>query len=230
MLFYVKVMLHMKSFLFLVVVVLCMLLVLSKKHVEHYVGNLRVADDLDNKRAVKQALKKICNEKGYTWRELPGGEFVYDCKHTKETCLNESVYPTPDDVVPRYYEWRDKDSEDAKEAAQLESTTPLLSAQMGASSDYRRGEDVRATEGVCVMGNEGFRKFCENEKLRYDSSTGKCFTTLEYCRPKLLAFCNGDCFEPPSGMILSKIFGTTLGRSLGQASWIDQTVMAACAK
>jgi hypothetical protein len=197
--------------------------------IEQYVGNLRVADELDNKRAVKEALKKLCTEQGYEWKELPGGEFVYDCKHTQKTCLNESVYPTPsgENVVPRYYEWRDRDNEDTKEVVQLESTSPLLSFQMGDSSDYRRGEDIRSTEGICVMGNEPFRKFCEDENLRYDSSTGKCYTTLPYCTPKLLAFCNGDCFEPPAGMILSKVFGTTLGRSLG-LGFGDGMVMSGC--
>jgi hypothetical protein len=29
-----------------------------------------------------------------------------------------------------------------------------------------------------------------------------------------LGFCNNDCFEPPGGMILLKVFGNTLGKSL----------------
>jgi len=195
---------------------------------EHFSGQLRVADELDHKRAMKYALKKMCEENGYVWKEFPGSEFVYDCKHTKSTCLSESVYPTQPNHVPQYYEWRSAVTEDYKSVASLESTSGLLSGMMNQSTDYKRQDDIQSNDGICILGAEPFRKFCEDEKLSYNTDTGRCVTTKEYCLPKLMAFCKNDCFETPTRLVLSKVFGTTLGRTLGSSSLIDTAIMAAC--
>jgi hypothetical protein len=188
---------------------------------ENYVGNLKVASELDKKRAVKYALERLCKKKGYRWIQ-GGDEFVYDCKHTKETCEQESVYPTPKDEPLRYYEWRNNKNEEFFETGEglVEyGTGRLLSASVGVgqSSDFSRKEDITRSDGVCILGNENFRNFCEKEDLRYDKSDGKCYTTQPYCNKRLLAFCNEDCFEPPGSMVLTKVFGTTIGRSIGMA-------------
>lgn len=199
---------------------------------EKYVGSLRVGTELDNKKAVKYALEMMCKKRGYTWVQ-GGDEFVYDCKHTKETCERESIYPTSEDpnTIPKYYEWRKNGEEEFYETGEglVEyGTGRLLSATMGDSSAYSRKEDVLKNEGVCIIGNESFRKFCEEEELRYDKDNGKCYVSEPYCNKRALAFCNGDCFEPPFTMITSKVFGTTIGRSFGAAE--TAITQAACPK
>lgn len=198
---------------------------------ENYVGNLRAANELDRKRAVKYGLEMMCKKRGYKWVQ-GGDEFVYDCKHTKDTCENESVYPTPNTpyAVPKYYEWRDSSDEEFFETGEAlveAGTGRLLSSTVGQSSDFSRKEDVIRSDGVCILGNEPFRKFCEGENLRYDQNTGKCYTTKPYCNKRLLAFCDDDCFEPPVGMVLSAVFGSTLGRSVGTV-FGDSIYVAAC--
>lgn len=77
----------------------------------------------------------------------------------------------------------------------------------------------------CIIGNEGFREFCEKEGLAYEPETGKCKTTRPYCLSKGLPFCNGDCYVPPVQWLSEQIFGTTLGRTIAQASperWITE--------
>lgn len=202
--------------------------------VEPYVGNLRVMTELDKKRAAKYALEETCKAGGYIWVQ-GGDEFIYDCKHSKQTCERDSIYPTPDteDAIPQYYEWRDKNASEAQEAAKLAeqfSTGRMLSSKTGDSSDitdrdYVLNQDIG---GLCILGNESMRKICEDEGLRYDKNTGQCFTTKEYCYPKLLAFCNGDCFQPPTSYISEQVFGKTLGRSIGQLGVWDQVIKAAC--
>jgi hypothetical protein len=201
------------------------------KNIETYVGNLKVATDLDKKRAAKYAMEQMCKKKGYIWVQ-GGNEFVYDCKHSKQTCERDSIYPTPDseDAIPQYYEWRDVNSPEAQEAAKLAeefSTGRMLSSQMGQSSDITDRDYVLNKDigGLCILGNEAMRKMCENEGLRYDKSNGKCFTTMEYCYPKQLAFCDGDCFQPPVSYLSQQVFGKTLGRSLARGVGIDSIEM-----
>jgi hypothetical protein len=207
---------------------------LPKKKYETYVGNLKVATDYDMKRAAKYALEQMCKKKGYIWVQ-GGPEFVYDCKHSKETCERDSIYPTPDtdEAIPQYYEWRDMNSDEAQEAAKLAEefgTGRTLSSTLGDSTDISDSDYVldRDIGGLCIVGNEPMRKLCEDEGLRYDKSNGKCFTTKEYCYPRLLAFCNGDCFEPPASYISGKVFGKTLGRIMGQTSGLDQIIKFTC--
>ena len=52
---------------------------------ETYVGNLKVATDYDMKKAAKFAIEQTCKKKGYIWVQ-GGQEFVYDCKHSQQTC------------------------------------------------------------------------------------------------------------------------------------------------
>jgi len=207
---------------------------LRKSVRETYVGNLKVATDYDMKKAAKFAIEQTCKKKGYIWVQ-GGQEFVYDCKHSQQTCERDSIYPTPDteDAIPRYYEWRDINSPEAQEAAKLAEefgTGRMLSSKLGDSTDITDSDYVldRDIGGLCILGNEAMRKMCENEGLRYDKSNGKCFTTKEYCYPKLLAFCDGDCFQPPASYVSEQVFGKTIGRSMGQASWLDHLIQQTC--
>lgn len=199
----------MNNLLLIIIIIITIILIsVNYKKKEHL---LTVATENDELRAQKHALKKMCEENGYTWTQYEN-EFAYDCKHTKETCLGDSVYPTKSDDIPKYYEWRDSQSPDYKEVIRLESSSGILSSKVGASGDLQSG--IGSGNGMCIMGLEAFRKWCEDEKMRYDPTNGQCYTTKPYCQKKLLGFCNGDCFEPPGGMILSKIFGKTLGQSI----------------
>lgn len=191
---------------------------------ETYVGNLKVATDYDMKKAAKFAIEQMCKKKGYIWVQ-GGQEFVYDCKHSQQTCERDSIYPTPDtdEAIPQYYEWRDINSSEAQEAAKLAEefgTGRMLSSQLGDSTDITDRDYVldRDIGGLCILGNEAMRKTCQDEGLRYDKSNGKCFTTQEYCYPKLLAFCDGDCFQPPLSYVSEQVFGKTLGRSFARAT------------
>lgn len=192
----------------LLLILLVFFLLKKKKEKETYVGNLRVITPLDKKRALKYALKQICEEKGYKWYDDASNEFIYDCRHTKETCENESIYPTPEDQIPQYYEWRDSDSPD------------------GETIEKRIPPTVQKPDGYCIMGNEEFRKLCLKEDLVYNTSNGECKTTKPYCNSKLLAFCDNDCYEPPNTMVLSKLFGNTLSRTLTATT--TQLINLAC--
>ena len=180
---------------------------------------LTVATELDHKRALKYALKKKCESSGYQWVEL-GDEFSYDCKHTKQTCLKDSIYPTPEGKFPQYYEWREPNSTDAQLMAERRSVSQdyreqqALSQNFGSSINLSKDQINSQYSGVCILGNEPFRKVCEDEKLQYDPSTGKCKTTEAYCISKGLPFCNGDCYNPPNSWLMEQILGTTLGRTL----------------
>lgn len=186
-------------------------------------SNARVATELDDKRATKHALKNFCLNKGYKWNEYDD-EFMYDCVYTKEKCLKESIYPTNDNQPLMYFEWRESNTEDAKSIQK--SSIQLLSSNAGNNS--RNNVTGKIDGGVCIAGTEEFRKFCQSEKLRYDPSTGKCLTTKQYCLPKLMAYCNEDCFEPPGAMVLSKVVGTTIGRALGTIMPADLITRLAC--
>lgn len=193
---------------------------------------LTVATELDHKRALKYALKKKCETSGYQWVEL-GDEFSYDCKHTKQTCLKDSVYPTPEDKFPQYYEWREPNSKDAQLMAERRSMSQDLREQKSLSqnidhSSINLSKDQINTQysGVCIVGNEPFRKLCEDEKLQYDPSTGKCKTTETYCLKKGLPFCDGDCYNPPTSFLMEQILGTTLGRALSTGT--NSVAMGIC--
>lgn len=216
--------------LLLFILIVYFIVKLTNRKTETYVGERRVANEIDDKRAVKFALENMCKNRGYRWVQ-GADEFVYDCKHTKETCEAESVYPSPPDTVFKYYEWRTPSHEEFYETGEAlldAGTGSLLSSSAGQSSGSQRVDDKSKIDGVCIIGNEPFRKFCEDEDLRYDKSNGKCYTTKPYCNKRLLAFCGDDCFETPTSLVLGKVFGTTIGRSVGYLSYLDQIVKYTC--
>lgn len=177
---------------------------------EHFYQQ-EVATERDIKLAHKELLRRRCIKGGYVWKEGSDiknstsdpsqtrtqalstnevDELMYDCLHTRETCLRDSVYPTLEDKPPKYYEWRAEPGNDR-----------------------------------CIIGNEAFRDMCEKEGLTYDPETGKCRTNRPYCMSKGLPFCNGDCFVPPMQWLWEQIVGTTLARTMAQASaerWITE--------
>lgn len=181
------------------------------KKIEHYYGQKRVATPDDEKRAIKYALKDLCENTGHIWSEGET-EFSYGCIHSQKTCLDNSKYPTRKGDIPAYYEWRNAGSDDWNEVTSF-------------SGDYSNDAG-----GVCILGNETFRELCEKDKLRYDSSNGKCFTTKEYCNSRLLAFCDNDCFEDPISLIGKNIVGTTIARTIGGTNLLTGVIHLACNK
>lgn len=211
------------------ILILFFLILFFKNTKEHL--STQVANETDIKRATKFALRKRCESKGYKWYQ-GADEFVYDCKHTKETCLRDSVY-NPDEEPYLYLEWRPTGSEDAKAAGfnGVTAERKILSNLLGQSSNITSEDEINNPEfeGVCISGNVQFRKFCENEGLKYDPSTGKCTVTKEYCNSKGLEYCNEDCFEDPGTWLLSSLLGDTVGRSLGYLTGTKYLTKAACA-
>jgi hypothetical protein len=189
-----------------IAIIITIIIILKNKNKlsikETYVGSLRVATPLDEKRALKYALREICQKGGYEWFDSDKDEFLYDCKHSKATCVNESIFPTPAGKNANYQEWRTIDSPDGK-------TIAKRSARM-----------MQSPTGYCIMGNEEFRKLCEKELLDYNPSTGECKTTRDYCKSKFLAFCPAigeegyDCYENFVTAVTGKVFGNTLSRTI----------------
>ena len=71
---------------------------------------------------------------------------------------------------------------------------------------------------VGVVGNEAFRKRCEDEGLTYDATTGRCKTNAEYCFKKGLAWCDDDCKSSPLMWLSEQMFGKTITRAFGFGS------------
>jgi hypothetical protein len=211
-------------FIFLTIIVLYIFFLYSKSNQikETYTGTLRIANELDKKRAFKFALKSICQSKGYHWLEY-GDEFSYDCKHSKQTCESESVFPTKIGTSPKYYEWRDSNSKDAKEISNRLSLVKdyqpqTLAQQAGQSSFSEESVNNPETGGICIIGNEMFRSMCEDEKLTYNKNDGTCVTNKPYCMSKCLPYCEKDCYVDPLQWTWEAIVGTTLGRGTGCAA------------
>ena len=215
------------NYIYFIILIIILTIVLYKyTHIkETYVGNLKVATELDNRRALKYALKETCIKKGHRWLDL-GDEMEFDCKFTKNSCIKESVYPTPEGKYPRYYEWRNSNSEDAKKVVEntlnsksktidvTDVSQESLSKQIGLSSASQKKSDILDKDGLCIMGNEYFRKMCEDNQLTYNKDTGSCVTNEPYCLKRVLPFCDGDCYKPPTSWLTESVLGTTLGRSL----------------
>lgn len=224
----------MYNFILLLIAIFLIYLIKKKSKIEKFEAN-KIATETDKKRALKYALQELCKARGYTWFQ-GANEFTFDCKHTKSTCLRDSVYPTKEGTAPRYYEWREYGSDDAKKAGYYginnnSDMTKMLSAQVGLSSNTIREMDIDNKElgGVCILGNEMFRKFCEDNDLRYDTTNGTCNTTQKYCLSRTVPFCNGDCFDDPGTFVLKTVFGDTLGRSIGAIMPSYAVTQAACA-
>lgn len=213
-----------KSIIMLVgLTILLTLFLMYKPTKETYTGNLRVENDKDKKLALKYALKKVCEKRGYKWIE-GGDEFTYDCKHTEETCKRDSVYPTKEGAIPQYFEWRASNSSDAKDVGSktvniMDGRPQSLSKSVGQSSLSESENDINNEDagGLCILGNERFRSFCEENGLTYNPDDGSCVTNRKYCNNRCLPFCNGDCYLPPDSWAYEQIFGATLSRSFGCA-------------
>ena len=63
---------------------------------------------------------------------------------------------------------------------------------------------------------------------RVCKDSGKCKTNKKYCSSKGLPYCNGDCYIPPLQWVSEQVFGTTLGRTIAQASPERWIVEGAC--
>jgi hypothetical protein len=213
--------------LYLIILIITLIIIFYKyfQIKETYVGDLRVANETDKNRAIKFALETLCKKKGHRWIPL-GGELEFDCKFTKKSCINESVYPTPENKPAKYYEWRDSKSEDAQKVVEntlnsksknidvYDVSQETLSKKAGLSSASQKKSDILDKEGLCIIGNEYFRKFCEDNNLTYNKDTGACVTNEPYCLKRVLPFCDGDCYKPPGSWLAESVLGTTLGRSL----------------
>jgi hypothetical protein len=214
--------------MYLFVIILIIFLIIFYNYytnIETYVGNLKVATDLDRRKALKYALQQTCINKGYKWVEL-GDEMTFDCKYTKETCLKDSIYPTQENKLPQYYEWRDPSSNDAKKVVENtlnsssknisvnDTSQDTLSKKVGLSSLSQKEQDILDKDGICIIANETFRTFCEDNGLTYNPEDGSCVTNETYCLKRVLPFCNGDCYKPPGSWVSEAVLGTTLGRSI----------------
>lgn len=153
--------------------------------------NFKIATQKDNLYAMRYAYKKLCEKKpGRKWVDGPNNS--WDCLYaTKESCLNASIYPTPEANEPHYYEWRDNTKQ-------------------------------------CVIGNEGFRSWCEKEGLKYEPDTGKCKVTRDHCLKNQLNYCDGDCYQPPLNWLNEQVLGSTLARSLNNISAEKWIIQKAC--
>jgi hypothetical protein len=180
---------------------------------------LRVANEQDKKRALKFALQRMCETKGYKWVQFED-EFTYDCLHTQETCEKESVYPTMVGGTPKYYEWRSNNTKDAKEAREKMVNNVTLSQNLDESSLSQASKGIVNTEvkGMCITGNEMFRKTCEENDLTYNKNDGTCVTNRKYCFNRCLPYCKGDCYQPPASWLTETVLGATLGRGLSCAN------------
>ena len=173
-----------------------------------------IANETDDARALKFALKQKCLRDGNRFLE-GGDEFSYDCKYTKDTCLKNSVYPTPEGESPKYYEWREAGDETALHNTyelSLTNKSTVLSSSAGQSSNVEIDDTSGA--GTCIVGNETFRNFCENNGLYYDPNDGRCKTKRKYCNNRLSAYCNDDCYTEPTEKFWSYIFGDTVSKAV----------------
>lgn len=163
-----------------------------------YSESFTIMNTEDQKNALKYANNKLCKEQGALF--LDNGNDGYECVHTEESCLKGSVYPTREGMAPSYYEWRKNGTADAN--------------NLGVSAKNDRG----VAGGVCIMGNEMYRSFCESNKLKYNPVDGTCKTTKQYCKDRLLYFKDGDCYQDPVSWTLTQGLGDTLGRPL--TGWV----------
>lgn len=207
-------------FIFLLVIILIFVYyyykVVQKKKI---VEGLSVANDTDDKRAIKYALKQKCLRDGHRFLE-GADEFTYDCKYTKDSCLKASVYPTPEGKSPKYYEWRDVSDETALQNSyelSLTNKSTILSSSVGQSSSVEIADQT--SPGTCIVANENFRNLCESNGLYYDMSDGLCKTTRKYCNNRLSAYCYNDCYTDATSSFMNTIFGDTIGKAVWE-SWI----------
>jgi hypothetical protein len=136
------------------------------------------------------ALQNMCTNRGYIWKYSSGARgktrgYVWDCLHTKETCIKESLkvlrHPENDPeykTSDKYYEWDD-------------------------------------SAGVCTYGNPYIRNMCEGENRFWYDARGavkgglKCHMTQDYCNKYAQdGFKNHDCFVYFGQMVAENAFNT----------------------
>ena len=149
-------------------------------------------EDFD--RAHIYALQNMCTNRGYIWKYSSGARgrtrgYVWDCLHTKETCIKESlkVLKHPDNdteykTADKYFEWDD-------------------------------------VAGVCTYASPYIRNVCEGENnFWYDARGGvrgdfKCHIPPEYCTKYAQdGFKNHDCFIYFGQMVAENIASTVAVR------------------
>jgi len=152
-------------------------------------------EDFD--RAHIYALQNMCTNRGYIWKYSSGSSgrtrgYVWDCLHTKETCIKESLkilkHPDMDPTnktADLYYEWDN-------------------------------------IAGVCTYASPYLRNICEGEnKFWYDArgeikSSHKCHLTPDYCTKYAQdAFKQHDCFIY-FGQAVAEALSTTIGVRCGR--------------
>lgn len=124
----------------IILIVISFIIFIKRKRKENITEELKIATDADMDKAYDFAMYKICNDKGYHGTLNPDG--TMSCRHTKESCQKESLYPATDEQG--YYEWR---------------------------------EDTKS----CIVGDSGFRKFCQDKELLYNIEDGSCKVNRNHC-------------------------------------------------
>jgi hypothetical protein len=80
--------------------------------------------------------------------------------------------------------------------------------------------------GVCILANPNLRSICELNNLNYDTDTGLCKVTKDYCLKKGADWKDNDCHISKGQDIAELIFGSTIVRGLKQA--LDPTQYESC--
>jgi hypothetical protein len=76
--------------------------------------------------------------------------------------------------------------------------------------------------GICILANPNLRSVCELHNLNYDTETGLCKVTRDYCLTKGAEWKDDDCHISTDQDIAEMIFGTTIIRGLKQVFDPDQ--------
>jgi hypothetical protein len=165
----------------------------------------KIATDRDVNLAIKELYRKRCLNKGYVWKD--SGD-VKNQSNVLSSGTDEFTY----------------DCLHNRDTCLRDSVYPTYADEVPKYYEWR----AEPGNDRCIIGNEGFREFCEKEGLTYNAETGQCKTNRPYCFNKGLPFCNGDCFVPPIQWVSEQIFGTTLGRTVAQASLERWVAEGAC--
>ena len=92
----------------------------------------------------------------------------------------------------------------------------VLKKQRYPYMEWRGSED----SGFCIAGNEIFKDFCEGDHAcshgkgfwKYDSTTGTCNMTNEYCKNFDLTLKKGKCKKADGDTIMESLIGKHLWR------------------
>ena len=145
-------------------------------------------EDFD--RAHIYALQNMCTNRGYIWKYSAGARgrtrgYVWDCLHTRETCIKESL------KVLRH---------------------PDLDTEWKTADKYYEWDDVA---GVCTYGNPYIRNMCEGQNRFWYDARGsvkgglKCHMTQDYCNKYAQdGFKDHDCFVYFGQLAAENLFNT----------------------